>query len=228
MSILDYFSVLLLDMNSTFMFEEDRFGQDQDYAETYKHLDGKLPATEVQRLIQSCYDRIYELYLDPKFHDRFPNVAETLQSLQGGRSLGKSELERLEKTFAIHELGRVPAEYSAAIETLATTHRLGLVADIWSSKQLWLEELQRAGILKLFEAVVFSSDIGSVKPSPRPFLTAMAQMDVEPNNCLMIGDSVRRDIGGAKSAGLASVWVGQGTPPKDASCSIESLLCLAR
>ena len=32
------------------------------------------------------------------------------------------------------------------------THRLGLVANIWSKKAGWLRELRRAGVLDLFEA----------------------------------------------------------------------------
>ena len=41
MRFLDQFSVLLLDMNGTFMFGHDRFGPDEDYFATYASLGGR-------------------------------------------------------------------------------------------------------------------------------------------------------------------------------------------
>lgn len=62
--ILDRFSVVLLDMNSTFMFDEDRFGPEHDYAATYRSFGGRLPSGHVRRLVQACYDRLDALYFD--------------------------------------------------------------------------------------------------------------------------------------------------------------------
>ena len=38
---IDQFSVLLLDMNGTFMFGEDRFGEGEDFYRTYRALGGR-------------------------------------------------------------------------------------------------------------------------------------------------------------------------------------------
>lgn len=213
-------------MNSTFMFGEDRFGPDENYAATYHHLGGTLPAQTVHTAINACLEYLDERYPDPVYHDAFPTVAETFRHLDATRHLPAEEQALLALTFAVHERGYISETYASALHQLAQTHQLALVADIWAEKTLWLEELNRAGVLNLFDALVFSSDIGSVKPSPRPFLLAGETLNAAPGDCLVIGDSVRRDIGGAARAGIAALWIGEGEPPASAIGSVPSLLDL--
>ena len=211
--VLDRYSAILLDMNSTFLFGEDRFGPGQDVAATCRRLGGRLPAERVRSVIDACYRHLAALYSDPAYHDRFPTIADTLCELPEAAGLDDAELLVLEQTFAVHELGRVPPEYAAAVRQLATTHRLALVADVWSQKQPWLDELARVDLLDAFDALVFSSDLGSVKPSPRPFRVAVEALGVDPAECVVIGDSARRDVGGAHAAGLDALWIGCGEAP---------------
>ncbi len=70
-----------------------------------------------------------------------------------------------------------------------------------------MAELERADIRALFEVCVFSSDHGHLKPSPYPFLQAIAAFTVERARLLFVGDSLRRDIAGAKAVGLSTVWI---------------------
>lgn len=226
MSFLDRFPVVLLDMNGTFMFGEDRFGREYDYAATYRDLGGRMAPGRVGRLVQTCFDSLLAQYSDPAYQDCFPTVSEVLRALPDAAELGEDAFDRLERTFAVHELGRIPAEYAEAVRRLARGHRLGLVADVWSRKEPWLEALQQAGLGEVFEVLVFSSEIGSVKPSPRPFRRALVVMDVQPAECVYVGDSVRRDVRGAKAAGLATVWIGQGAVPQEADWAVPDLLAL--
>ena len=57
MRLLDTFPVLLLDMNGTFMFGEDRFAVGEDFHATYRSVGGsRLSAAKVTRFIRACYD----------------------------------------------------------------------------------------------------------------------------------------------------------------------------
>ncbi len=69
------------------------------------------------------------------------------------------------------------------------------------------------GVMNLFNVTVFSSDFGIVKPSPRPFLKVVELMAANLQEVLVIGDSVRRDLGGAMAAGLPCLLVGGATHP---------------
>jgi phosphoglycolate phosphatase-like HAD superfamily hydrolase len=58
--------------------------------------------------------------------------------------------------------------------------------DIWAPKTLWIEALDRCGVLGVCEAVSFSSDCGIVKPSPRPFLNVLTAMNVDRQDAVVI------------------------------------------
>lgn len=206
--LLDRFSAVLLDLNGTFMFGQDRFGPDQDYHSTYRGLDGeRLGSGEVRAAIDACIFQLNRRYQDPACRDAFPSVEEVLEELPATSRLPFAERALLERVIAEHEVGRIPAEYAAVLERLARTHRLGLVSNIWSRKETYLAELRRSGALELFAALIFSSDGASIKPSRVLFDQAIATLGVPRSEALVVGDSLLCDVAGASGAGLASVWI---------------------
>ena len=219
------YSTILLDMNDTFMFGADRFGTNEDYSIIYHQLGGTMESIRVNQLIQSAYDYLTPLYPDPQYQEKFPSLRSAFEIVCGQDSLSDLDLELLVDTFAHHELGSVPPEYSAAIDRLSHKFRLGLVIDIWAPKTRWIEALQQCGVLPVCESTSFSSDCGIVKPSPRPFLTVLSEMQVNPQDAVVIGDSVRRDLGGATAAGIDCILVG-GNQNSSAVAAVANLLHL--
>ena len=217
--VLSRFTVVLLDMNGTFMFGGDRFGSEQDFAATYRALGGRqLPAWVVQDGVLACFETLGVIYDDSARCDAFPAVLETLRDLPTTRHLPENELQLLERVIADHELGTVPDTYARALKRLAATHRLGVIANIISRKEPWLREFARAGVLSLFATTVFSSDSRSVKPSRKLFEHALSVIQVPRSEVVFVGDSLRCDIGGAAGAGLASIWIdraGRGREARD-------------
>ena len=55
--------------------------------------------------------------------------------------------------------------------------------------------------------VVTSQDTRSYKPDRRIFTAALAQTGWGPDRVIHVGDSLHSDVGGARAAGLRSVWV---------------------
>jgi FMN phosphatase YigB (HAD superfamily) len=221
--MIEQFSTVLLDMNDTFMFDADKFGSDQDYSLIYRQLGGKMQTSRVNKLIQSAYSYLEIRYPDPQYREKFPSLREAFLSVEDSDSLSEKDLELLIETFARHELGFVPPEYAASIKRLSQTFRLGLVIDIWAPKTQWIETLNQYGVLPLCEATSFSSDCGMVKPSPRSFLKVLEEMQVDPQDAVVIGDSVRRDLGGATAAGISCILVGGASHPS-ALKSVASLI----
>ena len=211
--MIDKFSTILLDMNDTFMFGADRFGSNEDYSIVYHQLGGMIESVRVNQLIESAYAYLDIRYPDPQYRESFPSLREAFVSVEGQDSLSEMDLELLIETFARHELGFVPPEYAAAINQLSQRFRLGLVIDIWAPKPLWIETLNQCGVLSLCESASFSSECGIVKPSPLPFLNVLEEMNVNREDAVVIGDSVRRDLGGATAAGIACVLVGGAKHP---------------
>jgi putative hydrolase of the HAD superfamily len=204
MKLLDRFSVLLLDMNSTFMFGEDRFGAGQDFHATYRAFGGTaLTPAQVSAAIHDCFQGMLQLNKLPENFDNFPSLAEGLARFANAP---KEEHPFLEQVFAAHERGTIPPAYAALLCRLSRTHQLGLVTNIWARKETWLSEFDRAGISGVFTCPIFSSDTRSIKPSPALFRAALSAFPAN-SRVLFAGDSLFRDIEPAKALGLATAWI---------------------
>lgn len=176
-------------MNSTFMFGEDRF-----IRTAYVYLDARYP--------------------NEKYRHSFPSVESAIREVADA-NLDRDEIERIVDTFAFHELGYIPNDYAAAFHKLRQRFTLAAVIDIWSPKTAWLNTFERAGISRLFSATSFSSDHGMVKPSPKPLELVLSQLRMDKSEAIVVGDSLRRDLGGAKSADIDCILLGGAEHPHE-------------
>jgi len=218
-------SVLLLDMNGTFMFGEDNFSDDEDYSIYYESIGGFEYADNINEIIQYIYDHLDVRYPDFEFRESFPSVESVIKS-HPDYYFSDEEVEKIVDTFAEYEIGKISSQYVSLLHQLSLHFTLGLVIDIWSPKKKWLNLFQQRGITSFVSAYSFSSDHGIVKPSPKPFIQLVTELGADKRHCLMVGDSVRRDLGGAKAAGIDCVLVG-GADHEDAVGKYNSLFDLA-
>ena len=70
--------------------------------------------------------------------------------------------------------------------------------------------LRRLGLDRLFDAMVFSGDVGWRKPDARIYRRAAAQLGRPVEALLHIGDEWEADVIGARVAGFSAVWIAQG------------------
>jgi len=80
--------------------------------------------------------------------------------------------------------------------------RLFVASDWDCSLPHWLA---RAGLAELIDGAVSSAVVGEAKPSPAVFRAALALAGATPAQALHVGDSVDRDVEGARAAGLRAV-----------------------
>lgn len=198
---------LLLDMNGTFMFGEDRFGEAEDFSKYYRSIGGQLPKPVINKLIRNVYDYLDERYPNKKYRHNFASLVDAINIAQE-QNLKDEEIEMIIDTFSFHEHGYIPEECIDSLFKLNKKFILSVVIDIWSPKQRWLNTFKECGLNTLFIASSFSSDHGMVKPSPKPFEYVIQQLDLPKKCCVVVGDSVRRDLGGALEAGIDCILVG--------------------
>ncbi len=79
--------------------------------------------------------------------------------------------------------------------------RMGVVSNTASLYQVF-ETLEEYGIRSYFEDVTLSSTVGYRKPNPNIFFIALHQLRAKPENCAYVGDTISRDVIGAKNAGF--------------------------
>lgn len=222
---IDRFAVILLDMARTFMFGVDRFSEADDFVTTYRGIGGHaLTDVEVRQIIATIFNTMLADSCNPDSCDRFSSVRSYLRTLPPSKTLPESEIIRLEHVFALHEVGIVPDASAETLRRLRQAHRLGVVSDIWSRNDLYLREFARAGIRELFDVIVFSSDYGRLKPSPYLFHKAIEAFAVERTKIVFVGDSLTRDIAGAKAVGLSAVWINPGQEEVEASLPSPDLV----
>jgi len=113
-----------------------------------------------------------------------------------------------------HELAawsRDPLSYSVDSEAspvLKTLKHHGFTVGLLSNWDTSLASFcQKLGLLDLVDMVLASDEIGIRKPDPHIFLIAAEKLAIPPNNFLFIGDSLRKDIAGAKKAGMKTAWL---------------------
>jgi HAD superfamily hydrolase (TIGR01509 family) len=112
--------------------------------------------------------------------------------------------------FLMRELLPGASPIPGAIETVRTLHDLGIPIGVVSSAVYhpFLEwTLDAFGILDAMETVITSASAGFYKSRPELYLHAAQTIGVEPTRMVHVGDSLRFDVGGARRAGLGTVWL---------------------
>jgi putative hydrolase of the HAD superfamily len=86
--------------------------------------------------------------------------------------------------------------------------KLAVVSDA-PSREAWLR-LCYLNLQHVFDVVVTFEDTGQHKPSPAPFLRALTGLQVDAREALMIGDWPERDVVGAATLGITTVFARYG------------------
>jgi len=85
-------------------------------------------------------------------------------------------------------------------------YRVGAVTNRGYSGPRFHEEMRDLGLAGLFDVTIISCDVGYMKPHPRIFHHALERMGAEAEETVMVGDSLRADVEGAKTLGMIAVW----------------------
>jgi putative hydrolase of the HAD superfamily len=96
------------------------------------------------------------------------------------------------------------------IDELAGHCNLGMITDGYKYNQK--QKLFSSGLYDHFppEIVVYSDDVGAMKPSPLIFERAMEKFGASPETTMFIGDKIRKDIRGGNAFGLRTVLLRRG------------------
>lgn len=117
---------------------------------------------------------------------------ETVQQIAGKR------LAALGDTFSM-----IPSE---SIRLLNSLHergvKTGLVSNCFSDEA---ELIKASPLYPLFDAVKLSYEQGIKKPDPQIYYRIMAELDVEPEECLYVGDGGSNELAVAKEIGMKPV-----------------------
>ena len=98
--------------------------------------------------------------------------------------------------------------FDDAAPALEDVRARGLRAVVASNWDCSLPQvLEQAGLRSLVDGVVASAVVGAAKPEPKLFHSALELAGVEPGDALHVGDSLEKDVEGARAAGLRAVLI---------------------
>jgi len=63
--------------------------------------------------------------------------------------------------------------------------------------------------------------VGVCKPDPEIFHAALRVLQIEPAQAVFVGDSLQRDMAGARAIGMAHVWLTPKLFPESRACCLN-------
>ncbi len=144
--------------------------------------------------------RIFEVYgrNGIEYQKTFSDVLRPL-------GLSANDFERIQQAAILAYLARkrrALRTFPGVKKTLPKLKRfkLAVVSDAPRNKA-W-QRLVACGLDSYFDVVITYHDTGRLKPSPQPFKMLVKLLDTKPSEILFLGDNPKRDIRGAKKAGM--------------------------
>ncbi len=125
--------------------------------------------------------------------------AQMIESAMGGQELAE--------TFAAarRRLQRLMPDARETLTRLSGAYALGLLTN--GAPDLQREKIAASGLGNFFQSVAISGEFGIGKPRAEIFQWLAATMNVAAEDVVMVGNSLERDIAGARNAGILSIWI---------------------
>ena len=131
------------------------------------------------------------------------------------KTIGKIDYKILAKGVVAYRKAQIAyvKPYPGTVRTLIKLKergmKLGIVSDA-PSVNAWIR-LVEMNIGDFFDVVITLHETGRKKPSKAPFLKAVREIGVKPENVLFVGDWPERDIMGAKALGMRTAFARYGS-----------------
>ena len=114
------------------------------------------------------------------------------------------------------------ADNTPLLARLAARYRLGIVSNFYGNLERVCDD---AGIRRYFSVLVDSARVGCVKPDPRIFRHALESLGVAPAEATFVGDSLPRDMAGARGVGMRHIWLaGAAASPEGPCCPDDRVI----
>jgi putative hydrolase of the HAD superfamily len=93
-------------------------------------------------------------------------------------------------------------------ELISALHSKKIPIGVGSDMTAYIQykKLEKLQILDEISQIVTSEEAGAEKPAPRFFQLCVEKMGCRPEECVFIGDSLKKDVKGAIENGLQGVW----------------------
>ncbi len=92
------------------------------------------------------------------------------------------------------------------LKKLSSKYQLGIVSNFYGNLKTICEEVS---LTRYFTSIADSTRVGCLKPAPEIFYHVLNCFKCKPSEALFVGDSLTRDMRGAKKLGMRHIWLRQ-------------------
>ena len=165
----------------------------------------KKGAEYIPTELQTAYQKAIQLYQCPE-----PDIGNVFASIYKGKGIVVTQNLIEETAWEFRKTSTTHLRlYDGAKELLIALKESGSKVILLSNAQslFTLPELKTLEIINCFDKIFISSDWGVKKPSPEFFKTALKNQNLDPQECLMIGNEYICDIEGAAAAQIDTFYI---------------------
>jgi putative hydrolase of the HAD superfamily len=149
------------------------------------------------------FEALWEIFSSGNHKTVFNAAAEKL-----GVVFNADYIAKLVKVFRNHKPDiNLSSESRAVLENLKTRYKLGLVTDGYLPAQEF--KVKALGLEKFFNCIIYTEKLGSEhwKPSPKGFEKLLAELSFTPNQCVYVGDNLKKDFLAPNQMGFKTIRI---------------------
>lgn len=202
---------ILFDFGDT-LISTDQFDYDACLSKLHESIlrDGiVVPFQEFRQLYFQTRDRLYRETEETLEEANFLlRISEILKHFGYAFDETDEKVVRAADAFSEAFAGQMTMKkyVPTVLKQLRSKYKLGIVSNLAYPPSL-MRTLERFDLVKFFDVIMISGDVGWRKPSPRIFLEALESLEVGAAETVFVGDSLLHDIEGAKKVGMRTVLV---------------------
>lgn len=209
--------VIFFDMGDTLLHfhnfkQKEKYAQEQGIEYLYQFLVDQFPAIKREELIegfiepwqkalklrsQSMHESAIDVLLN-EFIKHYDGYLSYPMCVTAFRIYYQPFQELMEVKKDTYDILKTLKDHDYIIAVLSNTPYFS---------EVMKECFEIAGIDECIDHYFFSYDIGIMKPKRDIFEYAMKRLNVEPSECIMVGDSLYRDMAPASMLGMDCIWV---------------------
>jgi HAD superfamily hydrolase (TIGR01509 family) len=139
-------------------------------------------------------------------------LAETLHAcgVDGATPTQVAEAAEAYQSAIRAQAALLPDAWETLAQVASNGYKIGLVSNTMFTGQAHIDDLDRFELTPYFDAMLFSADVNMWKPNPDPFLHILAELEVEPDAAVFIGDDPAADVIGGVNAGMRAIHINSG------------------
>jgi putative hydrolase of the HAD superfamily len=201
---------ILFDLGGTLMHSLDDSREiylraDEALVNKLSEYDIQLDAKKFRARLNDYYSQREKDFHETTYHFVLRELLKELDYAEVAESVIRSGLDAM---YAVTQTNwQLEKDTIETLRSLKSRqYHLGIFSNAGDDKDVQ-QLVQNFGIREYFDFVLTSAACFYRKPHARAFEIALAQWNITPNECVMIGDSLVADIYGAKKLDMKAIWL---------------------